>query len=201
MEQVQIIETLLKKMPSFMCPELDGVETIADLEYCCGVECDLGENGSTEPRWNNKQVHRAKMFTANVGIVAAKFAAEHPELVDEMNEAHGPTPITRRFQFEVRVLLLNGYSYWLAMTTNDQGEAEHYARELRTRSKWSRNVISVVNGREAKRWTYQTEQAMQAPTARSRITTGAITSTSPPTWHTRRRTQNGTSATPRSPRG
>lgn len=48
-------------------------------------------------------------------------------------------------RFEVRVLMLKADNYWLAMSTDSQAEAVSYAVELRTRSKWSRNVVSVYD--------------------------------------------------------
>lgn len=41
--------------------------------------------------------------------------------------------------------MLKADNYWLAMSTDSQAEAVSYAVELRTRSKWSRNVVSVYD--------------------------------------------------------
>jgi hypothetical protein len=87
--KLKTVEQMIAKMPKFMFPELDGVETLEDLLYRVSVETDLGENGSTDPRWTKKQVHQAKMYVANVNIAAQDFAREYPELVDSLNHADG----------------------------------------------------------------------------------------------------------------
>lgn len=70
MKTAQILERMIAKMPKFMQPELGGVETLDDLLYRVSVEIDLGENGSTDPRWTSQQLHCAKMYAGSVSIVA-----------------------------------------------------------------------------------------------------------------------------------
>jgi len=70
-----------------MHPELDRVENLADLDFQIQHEIDLTEDGTV--RWTKTQLHRAKMFYADVHMAAEKFALEYPELVDPLNFADG----------------------------------------------------------------------------------------------------------------
>lgn len=80
-------EWWIGRTPKFMHPELDRVQTVADLDYQLSLEIDLAESGSLEKPWTAKQIYRAKMFTANVHMAALDFAREYPELVDDLNHS------------------------------------------------------------------------------------------------------------------
>jgi hypothetical protein len=60
------LEKLINKVPKFMHPELDRVETLEDLLFQLAHEIDLATSAAIEPRWTATQLHRAKMFTATV---------------------------------------------------------------------------------------------------------------------------------------
>jgi hypothetical protein len=72
------LEQLLNKVPKFMHPELDRVETFEDLLFQVAHEIDLAISGNIEPRWTARQLHRAKMFAATVHI-AAQDRTSHTE--------------------------------------------------------------------------------------------------------------------------
>ena len=60
------LEKLINKVPKFMHPELDRVETLEDLLFQLAHEIDLATSAAIEPRWTAAQLHRAKMFAATV---------------------------------------------------------------------------------------------------------------------------------------
>ena len=64
------LEKLINKVPKFMRPELDRVETLEDLLFQVAHEIDLAISGAVEPRWTAAQLHRAKIFAATVHIAA-----------------------------------------------------------------------------------------------------------------------------------
>jgi hypothetical protein len=82
------LEKLLNRVPKFMHPELDRVENLADLDFQIQHEIDLALDG--EVKWTKTQLHRAKMFYADVHIAAQEFARDYPELVDDLNHAVTP---------------------------------------------------------------------------------------------------------------
>lgn len=61
---------LINKVPKFMRPELDRVETLDDLLFQVAHEIDLATSGAIEPRWTAAQLHRTKMFAATIHIAA-----------------------------------------------------------------------------------------------------------------------------------
>jgi hypothetical protein len=77
--QTHTLEKLINKVPKFMHPELDRVETLEDLLFQLAHEIDLATSGAIEPRWTAAQLHRAKMFAATVHI-AANNRISKPEL-------------------------------------------------------------------------------------------------------------------------
>jgi hypothetical protein len=63
---VSKLDRLIARVPRFMHPELDRVETLADLEFQIAHEIDLTDDGTV--RWTPAQLHRAKMFYSDVRI-------------------------------------------------------------------------------------------------------------------------------------
>ena len=78
---------LMKRIPKFMNPDLSRVETLEDLRFQIQHEIDLAEED--EIHYTKTQMHRAKMFFADVHLAAEEFAREYPELVDDLNHADG----------------------------------------------------------------------------------------------------------------
>ena len=76
---------LTKRIPKFMSPDLSRVETLDDLRFQIQHEIDLAEED--EIHYTKPQMHRAKMFFADVHLAAEEFAREYPELVDDLNHA------------------------------------------------------------------------------------------------------------------
>ena len=72
------LEQLINKVPRFMHPELDRVETLEDLLFQLAHEIDLATSGAIEPPWTRPQLHRAKMFAATVHI-SAQDRTSHTE--------------------------------------------------------------------------------------------------------------------------
>ena len=66
------LDKLITKVPKFMHPELDRVETLEDLLFQLAHEIDLATSAAIEPRWTAAQLHRAKMFAATVHNAAHK---------------------------------------------------------------------------------------------------------------------------------
>ena len=69
------LQRLINKVPLFMHPELDRVETLDDLLFQLAHEIDLAISGAIEPRWTAPQLHRAKMLAATVHIAAQRLAS------------------------------------------------------------------------------------------------------------------------------
>jgi hypothetical protein len=70
------LEKLINKVPKFMHPELDRVETLEDLLFQLAHEIDLATSGAIEPRWTGPQLHRAKMFAATVHLAAQERTSQ-----------------------------------------------------------------------------------------------------------------------------
>ena len=63
---------LTKRIPKFMSPDLSRVETLDDLRFQIQHEIDLAEED--EIHYTKPQMHRAKMFFADVHLAAEEFA-------------------------------------------------------------------------------------------------------------------------------
>lgn len=83
------LEKLIKRCPKFMHLEFDKIQNVNDLDFQVAHEIDLGQSRATEPRWTARQLHRAKMYYADVHYAAVEFCLECPELCDELNRAEG----------------------------------------------------------------------------------------------------------------
>lgn len=81
------MDRLIKRMPKFMHPDFSLIQNLCDLLFQVAHEVDLGESGETEPRWTAKQLHRAKMYAADVHSKAMQFERDHPELCDDLNHS------------------------------------------------------------------------------------------------------------------
>jgi hypothetical protein len=85
----KVLKKLIKRCPKFMHLEFERIQNVNDLDFQVAHEIDLGESKATSPRWTAKQLHRAKMYYADVHYAAVEFCLEHPELCDELNQTQG----------------------------------------------------------------------------------------------------------------
>ena len=66
------LQRLLTKLPRFMRPEFERINTLDDLLFQVSHEIDLAEEGDVE--WSAMQLHRAKMYAATVAIEVQEAA-------------------------------------------------------------------------------------------------------------------------------
>lgn len=79
----QNLQKLIRRMPKFMRPEVDRIETISDLEFQIRHEIDLATEPGSGVIWTRAQMHKAKMYWSDVRIALL----EHAEQFDELNDA------------------------------------------------------------------------------------------------------------------